>query len=454
MQRGALWEKLQLLQCHFTWNAEFEDQVDVEHLLQFLTLKIEYTPHHNHSTYLAMKAFLYHQQKRYGEALRTLKEAEMFLAIDPLTNITCHILLIYSNYAWIYYHLSDYNMVHLYLHRIHGICQSMSSPEPYSVKTGHILAQKGWSLLAAGFRNALMAKECFEMALRQDLFSTPFWSGLAISLYASWEYLRTQQFWGKAKELLEGIVMLQPGNYEMKIYLATLLCNVSERRVSYLLEDVAEHSRNPEVLRKVAKLYMLMPQSLPLAIAVLKEAISLAPGYDILHYDLGLCYKCQMERGPPEERAASLAPAIDSFHRAAEVNSLFLEPILELAKLYGLEAPDQEEEMYENLVEKVPSASKSCQRAFYLQWGDLLLQRKGLKEAALEKYMVGLQIVGGPSQERDQLVSRLVDLAKKFQEEAEVGPAEVIHNFLRENGLQDATPQRQRPWWLSCRALR
>nr|XP_020668341.1 interferon-induced protein with tetratricopeptide repeats 2-like isoform X2 [Pogona vitticeps] len=452
--RRLLWEKLRLLQCHFTWNVEFEDQVDVEHLLQFLTYKTEFTPYHNHGTYTALKAFLYHRQKRYCEALKTLKEAEMFLAIDQLTNITCHILLIYGNYAWVYYHLSNYDMTNLYLHRIQRICQMMSSPEPYSVKTGEILAQKGWSLLAAGFRNGPKAKQCFEMALRQDLFNLQFWSGLAVSLYATWEHLQTQEFWGKAKELLEGIVLMQPGNYEMKVYLATLLCRISEQRVNHLLEEVVEQSRNPEVLRKVARLYMFMPQSLPLAISILKEAIALAPTYDILHYDLGMCYRYQMERGSPEERAASFKPAIESFQRAVEVNSLFFDPMLELAKLYGMEVPDQEEEVYANLAEKAPHTSASCRQALCLQWGDFLLQKKGLKDKASEKYMAGLLIAGGHSKEKDQLVSRLVDLAKKFQEESEVGHAEAIRSFLQAQGLREAPAQRQRPWWLSYRALR
>ncbi|KAH0617198.1 hypothetical protein JD844_029018 [Phrynosoma platyrhinos] len=443
----ALHTFLQRCWCHFTWTFAFEDPVDVEFLLQYLTHLVKHTPYRNPGTYLAMKAFLYHLQKHYTEALRSLQEAE------GLVKDQCQALVVYGNYAWIYYHLANFSKVKTYLHKIHGICQSLGSPQPYSVATPEILAQKGWSFLASGFQNVEEAVACFQMALREVPTNTEFKAGLATAFYASWEQVGIVCRWDKSKELLEELVSVQPENWEIKVYLAGLLLHQDKGRVKELLEEVVHNSRNPDILRKVAHL-CVCTRHLSSAISALKLAISLDANYRLLYYDLGLCYKLQMKGASPDDRATALASATNCFLWAAEMGSLFIDPRLELAKIYGERDPDYEEAVYRHLMEELPNVSTRCKQALHLHWGDFLLQKKGLKHQALEAYKAGVKISGGHFTERDQLERRLMDLIKIFQEDSDMDCVDTIYSLFQTTGHQGPDTQKSCPWWHNHRVWR
>ncbi|KAL8222559.1 UNVERIFIED_CONTAM: hypothetical protein K2H54_077433 [Gekko kuhli] len=424
-----LWEKLQTLQCHFNWCLERKDEVVIGHVLKMVALKVEHTAYHNHSVYLAMRAYLQQVQGNYLEALDSLREAETRLQQDHPDNFSRQVLLIYGNYAWIYYHLVNYEMVELYLGRISEICQSLSSPEPYSVQFPEIDAQKGWSLLAFGFRNGEEAAECFQTALRGDPSNPDFQAGLAISVFASWTHSFKFHLREEARRLMEQALCCQPQNYEVKVHLADLLSDNDWRRSMDLRMEVARNSLNPEDLRNAARLWK--KNLLPRAINTLREVIALDPDFHLLHYDLGVCYKMQLEEATSEERGEILAAAIESFQRAVETHPQSIFSRLELAQLYGKKAPLHAEEMYQNLLEELPTASKRCQQAIYLHWGDFLLHRKGLRQEALEMYQAGYLITGSHVKERRQLEARLMKLAEKFEEDSEMDQAEAVFETLR-----------------------
>ncbi|KAL8222557.1 UNVERIFIED_CONTAM: hypothetical protein K2H54_077425 [Gekko kuhli] len=424
-----LWEKLQTLQCHFNWCLELKDEVDVGHILNAVALKVEHTAYHNHSFYLAMRAYLQQLQGNNLEALDSLREAETRLQQDHPANFSRQVLLVYGNYAWIYYHLVNYEMVELYLGRISEICRSLSSPEPYSVQIPEIDAQKGWSLLAFGFRNGEEAAECFQTALRGDPSNPDFQAGLAISVFASWTHSFKFHLWDKARRLMEQTLRRQSQNNEVKMHLADLLRKRDRRRSMGLTMEVAQNSLNPEDLRNAAKL--CMKNFLPQAIGILRQAIALAPGYHLLQSDLGFCYKAQLEGATSENREEILAAAIESFQRAVEGNPRSIFSRLELAQLYGEKAPLYAQELYQNLLEELPTARKRCQQAIYLHWGDFLLQRKGLDHQALEMYEAGYLIGGGHIHEWQLLRQRLMKLAEKFEEDSEMDQAAAVFGTLR-----------------------
>ncbi|XP_015281518.1 PREDICTED: interferon-induced protein with tetratricopeptide repeats 5-like [Gekko japonicus] len=429
MGTKSLWEKLQTLQCHFNWCFELRDEMNIGHILNMVALKVEHTAYHNRGIYLAMRAYLQQLQGNYLEALDSLREAETRLQQDQPDNFSRQALLIYGNYAWIYYHLVNYQMVELYLGRISEICRSLSSPEPYSVQIPEIHAQKGWTLLALGFRKGEEATECFQTALREDESNPDFQAGLAISVFASWTHSFKSYLWEKARRLLEQILCRQPQNYEIKTHLADLLERKDWWRSMDLTMDVARNSLNPEDLRNAAKL--CKNNLLPRAISILQRAIALAPGFHLLHYDLGVCYKAQLKGGAPEEREEILAAAIESFQRAVEANPQSIFSRLELAQLYSEKTLLYAEEMYQNLLEELPKASKRCQQAIYLHWGDFLLHRKGLRREALEMYEAGYLILSGHCKEWHLLRQRLMKMAKKFEEDSEMGGVEAVFETLR-----------------------
>ncbi|XP_054844541.1 interferon-induced protein with tetratricopeptide repeats 1-like [Eublepharis macularius] len=376
-----------------------------------------------------MRAHLQQLQGTYTEALGSLREAETVLRQELPTHFSRHALLIYGNYAWIYYHLANYEMVELYLARIHEICRSLSSPKPYSAQIPEIHAQKGWSLLALGFRNGEEAKKCFQMALRGDESNQDFQAGLAISVFASWTRSWRTDLWKEAKHLMEAFLCSQPQNYEVKVHLASLLEKRDWWRSKVLTMEVVQNSLSPEDLRNAAKL--CKKNFLSKAISILQQAIALAPSYHLLHYDLGLCYKQQMEGASRERKDEIVAAAIESFKRALNENPQSVFSRLALAQMYGEKTPLYAEEMYQNLWEELPRVSRRCQQAIYLHWGDFLLHKKGLKQGALEMYEAGYLILGGHCKEWQQLSGRLMKLAEMFEEDSDRNQAEAVFEILR-----------------------
>lgn len=388
------------------------------HTLKKITFQIAHTPYHNHGTFFTMKAYLHQLQGAYDDALRSLEEAEIALKQDHSSNFSCQALVTYGNYAWIYHHLRKSDKVEFYLDKILNICQSLLSPQPYSVLIPEIYAQKGWSLLAVGFRNGEEAKECFRMALKADKCNKEFHAGLAFSIYASWAHSWRTDIWKEALILMEEVVHNHSQNAEAKVYLARLLQRKDMQRALSLVEDVVQSSRNPEVLRNAAKVYE--PQSLLRAISILHQAILLDPSYHLLHYDLGICYKKQMMKVSPEGKKEILDAAIESFKKTVEINPQSVFGRLNLAKMYGEKSRAIEEKIYQELVDGLSNFSKRCQQAIYLYWGDFLLHKKGLKREALDMYKAGFEILDVHNWEQQQLKQRLMNLKTMFQEESKI----------------------------------
>ncbi|XP_026581847.1 interferon-induced protein with tetratricopeptide repeats 5-like, partial [Pseudonaja textilis] len=382
--------------------------MNIRHTLITLAFRLEHGPLCNRGTYLALKAYLHHLEGSPKEALAILQEAKEVLRKEPQGTFSRQALLVYGNYAWIYYHLTDYDKVDLYLAQIRQICQNLSSPETYSAPIPEVYAQKGWSLLAMGFRNGHLAKECFQKALELQESSVELQEGLAFSAFASWTQCYDEKLEEESQKLLEGLICSHPENYEAKVYLAQILCRKDDERVWHLANDVVQNSHNPELLRIAAKIYKF--HFLFKAISTLRKAISLCGDYYLLYYDLGICYMDLLDRGFDKYRPAIVKAAIGYFKRSLEANPESMFSQLKLAKLYGERCPLYEEEVYLGMMEALPTASKRCQQSFYIHWGDFLVRKKGQKQAALRAYVACLAVPGDHPLERKQLGQRLEEL--------------------------------------------
>uniref|UniRef100_A0A8C3H774 Uncharacterized protein n=1 Tax=Chrysemys picta bellii TaxID=8478 RepID=A0A8C3H774_CHRPI len=356
-------EKLQALQCHFTWNFEIRDKVDAAHILQTLALRIAHTHYQNQPTFLAMQAYLYHLQGQYEDALQSLREAEEILQRDHPDNFP------------------------------------------------------------------RQATKCFQMALREDEANGEFLGGLAIAAFASWTHSHDSATWNAAREKLGTIIGEQQQNYEAKVYLAQILKRADRQQAEALLEDVVQNSLDPEVLRNAAKFFQQeFPQK---AIAILQRAILLNSTYHLLQYDLGVCYKKQLKEAK-SGRGEILAAAIEAFKKAVHKDPTSVFAKLALAEMYGENTPHYQEEIYLNVMSEMPSLSKRCQQAVYLHWGDFLFyKQKSLWEAA-KTYKAGFAI---PDKylERQQLKTRLEEVAGEFQQSSQTAEAGAIYDFIQEN---------------------
>ncbi|XP_070610630.1 interferon-induced protein with tetratricopeptide repeats 5-like [Erythrolamprus reginae] len=424
-------EKLQRLQCHFTWDFEIKDKINFRHTPITLDLRLEHGPLRNRGTYLALKAYLRHLEGSPKEALAILQAAQEILRKEAQGTFSRQILLIYGNYAWIYYHLTDYEKVDFYLAQICQICRDLSSSEPYSALIPEVYAQKGWSLLAIGFRNGLLAKECFQKALELQEPSVELQEGLSFSTFASWAHSYDEKLQEEGQKLLEGLIHSDPENYEAKVYMAQIIRTKDPKRARQIASDVVQNTLNlnPELLRYVSKVYR--GPFLPQAISTLKKAIALCGDYYLLHYDLGICYTTLLDRGSEENRAEIVEDAIRCIKRSLETNPESFFSRLKLAELYGERCPLYEEEIYLSMMEELPTASKRCQESFYLHWGDFLLRKKGQRQAALQAYEASLEVPGDHPLKQIQLEQRLKELAWAFRLEGEMEQERAVVSLLR-----------------------
>ncbi|XP_030389144.1 interferon-induced protein with tetratricopeptide repeats 2-like [Gopherus evgoodei] len=268
------------------------------------------------------------------------------------------------------------------------------------------------------------------MALREDKANGEFLAGLAIAAFASWTHSYKSVFWNAAREKLGAIIHEQQQNYEAKMYLAKILKKVDRQQAEALLEDVVQNSLDPEVLRNAAKFFQLeFPQQ---AIAILQRAISLNPNYHLLHYDLGVCYKKQLEAAKSGRREEIVAAATEAFKKAVQKDPVSVFSKLALAEMYGENTPRYQEEIYLNLMSEMPSLSKRCQQAVYLHWGDFLFYKQKSRWEAAQMYKAGFAIPDNYL-ERKQLKKRLEEVAGEFQQSSQTTEAEAIHDFIQQN---------------------
>ncbi|XP_074989615.1 interferon-induced protein with tetratricopeptide repeats 2-like [Calonectris borealis] len=423
MSNEQLKEKLDALQCHFTWQLGETGEVEPTHVLQKLAVEIKHTSHQNQAALLGLQAYLYQLKGQNREALQSLEDAEEYERQDEQQASAAGLLIIYGNYAWIHYLQASYQEAESYLERIQQLC-----PTPWDAKLiPYIQAQKGWSLLAIRARNGERARECFEMALMLEPGNIYFHAGLGKALYSSWIYFWYPDIKRKAIIQLERTVLKQPNNYRAKIYLARLLEQVDIERSTGLIEESAENSSDPDVLKGSALFWLR--RSTERAIEILQRALQLDPDYHLLYQALARCYKIQWLNAKKEDKNNILEAAIKDLEQILQkhpdLDLVFVE--LQLAEFYGARDPAQEEKIYKKLQERKDTLSPKACQALSLYWGKFFLYKKKSFDEAKAKFMDGYKI---PvlTEIRKECARKLTKMAWHYHSD----DADAIHRFIEE----------------------
>ncbi|KAM4755118.1 interferon-induced protein with tetratricopeptide repeats 1-like isoform 1-T2 [Cyanocitta cristata] len=426
MSEEQLKEKLDALQCHFTWKMGVSS-FNPSHILQKLDVEIKHTAHQNQVALLGLQAYLHQLNNQSTEALQSLRAAEERNREEEQPASTVGSLIIYGNYAWIYYLQASYQEAESCLERIQQLC-----PTPWDVRLiPDIQAQKGWSLLAIRARNGERARECFDVALMLEPENRSFRTGLGMALYSSCVFFRQPDIASEAIIQLERIVHEQPNNYRAKIYLAKLLEQSDREKSTGLIEECAEKSSDPEVLKSSALFWI--PQSTERAFEILQRALQQDPGYHLLYQALAKCYKQQWLEAKQEDKNNILDAAIKDLQQIVQKHpDLDLTLVkLQLAEFIGERDPAQEEEMYKELQEKINTLSLRCRQALNLHWGKFFLYRKRSLDMAKAKFMDGYSISVQTNQRRE-CDRKLRKVAQLYQRNGDVAATEAILRFLNE----------------------
>ncbi|XP_072495218.1 interferon-induced protein with tetratricopeptide repeats 1B-like [Notamacropus eugenii] len=387
------------LRCHFTWNLPRTDLdfPDLENrILQEITFLSTKFNVGIHSTL----AYVKHLKRENEEALESLRKAEGLIQRDHAEQAEVKSLVVWGNYAWIYYHMGRLPDAQTYLDKVEASCNKLSSFFRYRVELPEIDCEEGWALLKFGGLYYERAKVCFQKALQLQPYNPEFNTGFAIAVYRLDESFR-----GDTRSLplkaLRRAVRFNPEDAYIKALLALELQDQNPKEAErYIKEALRARSSQPYVFHYVAKFYRIQG-SLEKAFHFLKLALQKMPSSANLHYQMGVCFRDQMlqiKRTPtnhPERRQhldTTIELALHYFKKAIEYKPGFVLAYIDLAKMYA-EAGDyiNAEENFQRLLSMEQLESVRKQEIHYY-YGCFQEFHKKSKRNALTHYLEGLKV--------------------------------------------------------------
>ncbi|XP_072882919.1 interferon-induced protein with tetratricopeptide repeats 1-like [Hemitrygon akajei] len=162
----SLKEKLDQLQCHFTWRPQ-KETIDLDDMSSRLQNSLRFSVKRKAQFYNHL-AFINCLQGHFEEAIVNLKEAENILREKYKDGFKRRSIITYGNFAWVHYHMGQLTEAQSYLDKLEMICEPLSDGPRYTAMIPEVYGEKGWSLLSSGAEYYEEAKECFAKAQEQD----------------------------------------------------------------------------------------------------------------------------------------------------------------------------------------------------------------------------------------------------------------------------------------------
>ncbi|XP_068955279.1 interferon-induced protein with tetratricopeptide repeats 1B-like [Petaurus breviceps papuanus] len=417
-EKNTMMDALLELRCHFTWNLmrikmdlpDLENRILDE--IEFLETKFDVGIHNT-------LAYVKHVRGQNEKALESLRQAEKLIQELNDDQAEKKILVVWGNYAWIYYHMDKLPDAQIYLEKVEAICKKLSSPFRYKVEVPEIDCEEGWALLKFGKEYYEAAKACFQKALESEPENPEFNTGFAITMFRLDRYSRDQS--SISLEPLKQAVKVNPEDVYLKVLLAMKLQTVGKGKIGekYLEEALKKMSSQPYVLRYAAKFYC-KKGCLDKALDLVDTALQATPASANLHHQKGCCYKekiFQIKRAtnyrPQGKDRHDLLRAIESaiscFKTSIEYRPTFEISHIELGNMYA-EAGDfqKAEESYQKVLSMEQRTDKTKQEVYY-HYGRFQEHYRKSEADALTLYLEGLKL----NTKDEYLLTALEKLAKK-----------------------------------------
>ncbi|XP_018418350.1 PREDICTED: interferon-induced protein with tetratricopeptide repeats 5-like [Nanorana parkeri] len=345
----ALKPRLLQLKCHFTWQLLEKDR-NSDELKERLDYQLIYLNTKNKYMVYNLLAYIMHLKDDYTEAINNLKKAEESIEGSNSDGTGKKLLVTFGNYAWIYYHMKEYENAQKYIEKVNHIYDELKQLPNGTDKIAEIYGEQGWTLLKFCIKYYEKAKECFEKALELDP-EDPEWScGHATAVYRL-EVLgvkKSEASGSKTLQLLQHAVEINPKDAVLKTLLALQLQELKrdEEGRAYIEQARQQAPDLPYVLRYVAKFYRKAGR-IDEALSVLQVALDLMPTSGFHHHQIGLCYRQKMinlkklEKTNPElrykhrhEMDEVVNKAISHFEKVLQYKKTFVYAYTDLANMY------------------------------------------------------------------------------------------------------------------------
>ncbi|XP_072095841.1 interferon-induced protein with tetratricopeptide repeats 1-like [Mobula birostris] len=433
-------EKLDQLQCHFTWRPQ-KETIDLEDLMYRLQDSIDMNMKYEDQSYNQL-AFVNCLQGKCEEAIQHLKEAEKILRENHKDEFERRIIITYGNFAWVHYHMGQLTKAQTYLDKLEMICKPLSDGPCYTAMIPEVYGEKGWSLLSSAAEYYEEAKECFAKALEQDPDNTEWIMGYGTVLFRLEAFSGTPESCDQSQSVkyFRRVLELDPDDAMAMVLLALKLQRLRQNEEANELVEQAlqKNSDLPYVLRYAAKYYR-QRGSVEKAIRLLKQALELTPHSCFLHHQLGLCYRSKLKysrsrspRNPEFQQKVKLINLCKyHFEKAFEHRPRSaVKPQLDFADtcIIGGEY-SRAEEIYSRLVELVDIRPENMQ-SICLEAGLFELHQKKSETNAVSLFLKGVKIEYN-SRERKKCRMNLLEWAdRKLRVNAHDSKALGIKAFL------------------------
>ncbi|XP_072882913.1 interferon-induced protein with tetratricopeptide repeats 1-like [Hemitrygon akajei] len=394
-------EKLNQLQCHFTWRPQ-KETIDLDDMMLRLQDSLTLGKKYQAASYNQL-AFVNCLQGHFEEAIQNLKEAEKILRENHQDEFERRSIITYGNFAWVHYHMGQLTEAQSYLDKLEMICKPLSDGPRYTAMIPEVYGEKGWSLVSSAAEYYEEANECFAKALEQDPDNTEWIMGYATALF------RLESFSGTAEsrdqnqsvKYFRRVLELDPDDAMAMVQLALKLQRLGQNEEANELVEQAlkKNSDLPYVLRYAAKYYR-QSKSVEKAIELLKKALELTPHSGFLHHQIGLCYRSKLKythsrRRNPEFQQNPVLINLCKYHFEKAFDHRprsFIRAQLDFADICITSGEySRAEEIYRRLVELVDIRPENMQ-SICLEAGLFELYQKRSETNAVSLFLKGVKI--------------------------------------------------------------
>ncbi|XP_018418343.1 PREDICTED: interferon-induced protein with tetratricopeptide repeats 1-like [Nanorana parkeri] len=405
---NSLKSRIEKLQCHFTWNL-LDEEVHLDNIKGRLKTQVEFLSASSKCRLYNILAYASYLSEDHEEATDYLLKAEEQLQDTETEDNEAKRIIIYANYAWIFYHRNHTTKVYKYLKKVKEISNKFESPPLQNVLLFEMYSEKGFSLLSFHGRHSERAKDCFEKALDLDRENPELNSSYAIAVYKLEGPNCLTKPLHESFPLLKRAAELNPKDTMVKVLLGLKYQDQKNSKAGliHIEEALRGTPEFPFLLRYVGKFYR-RAEMIDEAILVLSEATRLNPTSCHLHYQLSLCYKkrittlkksarkaklkFQSTRGYTENISKAVSSAILHLETATKYRKTFVSAYLALAFMYGrAEQYQKADEIYHQVL-NMDNLTEEEKQKLHLMWAQYELYKRNCQSEAIKHYKEAVQI--------------------------------------------------------------
>ncbi|XP_055521226.1 interferon-induced protein with tetratricopeptide repeats 5-like [Leucoraja erinacea] len=395
-------EKLDQLQCHFTWSPQ-KETIDLDDMVYRLQDAIIFADKYQAASYNQL-AFVNCLQGNSEEAIQNLQEAEKILRENHKDAFERNSIITYGNYAWVHYHMGQLDKAQSYLDKLEMICKPLTDGPRYTAMIPEVYGEKGWSLVNSDALYYEEAMKCFEKALEEDPNNTEWIMGKATVLFRLESYSGTPESreCSQSVNYLRRVLELDPDDSMAMVLLASKLkgCSRKEEANELVEQALQKSSNDPYVLRYSAKFYR-EERAVEKAIILLKQALELTPHSCFIHHQIGICYKFKLNdlgdinpRSPATQQQTELISLCKYHFRKASAcrPKTSIKPMLDLAKVYIISGEySKAEEIYNKLIKLEDIRPENVQQ-ICLRAGSFEFYERGSESRGISLFLKGVKI--------------------------------------------------------------